>query len=421
MAFTTVVGTAANDATTLTGTAGQDVIAIATGTSKLNVRALDGVDVIDARNSTLTGSFLNGNQGADELRFLTISSSTALGGQGVDYLEAADVQSSRINGNKGADGLLITGSAGGSINGGQGTDTLDLTGSFVSTRALGDNGDDTILVRAGSNIDSTTVNGNAANDTITVQNIATFTNSSNIRGGAGNDVVTAAASATVGVTLSGDAGTDTLTGGAQADTLSGGNDNDSIVGNAQTDTINGGSGNDTMTGGTGNDRLVGGAGADDFVLSGVTAALNGSDTITDFVVAQADQIDWSANITTLANANVGTAITTATAGALATEGASIAVADNRYYVIDQVANEAAIDSAADIVTALANTGVLDAVDIAAGAGNVAALVITAADDPTTTYIYGYADDGVAAAVQIAEITLLGTVTKTGTYLTTSFA
>jgi Ca2+-binding RTX toxin-like protein len=231
-----------------------------------------------------------------------------------------------------------------------------------------------------------------------------------VTAGAGNHVV-AANIAAIAIGINGSAGT-----GAQ-----------SLAGNSAADVIIGGTGADTITGGAGNDSLTGGAGADDFVISGVTAALNGSDTITDFGVAAGDQIDWSADITTLANAVVGTAITTATAGVLATEGITIAVADNRYYVINQVANAAAIDSVADIVTALANTGVLDAVDIAQGAGNVAALVITAVDSPNTTYVYGFADDAVAASVDAAELTLLGIYTTTASalagaspFLTSSF-
>ena len=131
--------------------------------------------------------------------------------------------------------------------------------------------------------------------------------------------------------------------------------------------------------------------------------------------------------TNIANAVSGTAITTATSGALSTEGASIPVADNQYYVINQVANKALINTPAKIVTALANTGVLDAVDITAGGGNVAALIITAADDGNTTFLYGYTDDANAAAVEIAEVALLGTFTNAASalqgatpYLTTTF-
>ena len=408
MAFTTVVGSSANDATTLTGTAGQDIIAIAAGTSKLNVKALDGVDVVDARNATLTGSFLNGNQGNDELRFLTIASSTALGGQGVDYLEASDVQSSRINGNKGADGLLISGSAGGSINGGQGTDTLDLTGAFVATRALGDNGNDTILVRAGSNLDNTIVNGNAANDTITVQNIASFTNSSNIRGGAGNDVVTAAASATAGVTLNGDAGTDTLTGGAQADTLLGGSENDSLIGGAQTDTLNGGSGSDTLTGGTGIDALTGGAAADTFNADSAAAA--NRSTIADFTLAQTDVFNIDTSVGTLSGTRFAAANSIQDYANPGQAGAITLAGNTSIFVADGLNLGAAATAANSLTGANLLTAVTAGNANAVNGGGANTRVLFAIDDNAGNAVIYYGDSGNNAGFAAGEITQIAVLT-----------
>jgi Ca2+-binding RTX toxin-like protein len=67
-----------------------------------------------------------------------------------------------------------------------------------------------------------------------------------------------------------------LTGTAGNDTLTGGSLNDILDGGAGVDTLTGGAGNDTLTGGTGNDN---------FVLSGLSAAANGHDTILDFAQA----------------------------------------------------------------------------------------------------------------------------------------
>ena len=202
-----------------------------------------------------------------------------------------------------------------------------------------------------------------------------------------------------------------------------------IVGTDVNDTIKSGAGADTITGGKGDDSITGGGGADDFVFSGLTAATNGSDTITDFSVTQGDELNLGATITKLANATSGTTITTASAAALATEGSGITVADNSVYVINQVAAESTIDSVGDIVTALAADGKLDAVDLGTAKDDVGALVITAVDDPNTTYVYGYAEnsDGKTAAVEAGELALLATITNTASakegatpYLTTNF-
>jgi len=65
-------------------------------------------------------------------------------------------------------------------------------------------------------------------------------------------------------------------------------------GGAGDDTISGGEGDDTITGGAGADELSGDAGADDFVNVGIAGGAVAQDIITDFTVAQTDQIGgWS--------------------------------------------------------------------------------------------------------------------------------
>jgi len=85
-------------------------------------------------------------------------------------------------------------------------------------------------------------------------------------------------SVAVGGTQIGGRGNDTLTGTAGNDSLNGRRNNDSLIGNAGNDTLIGGNGSDTLRGGLGNDTLTGGNGSDVFVF----AALEGTDTITDF-------------------------------------------------------------------------------------------------------------------------------------------
>ena len=96
----------------------------------------------------------------------------------------------------------------------------------------------------------------------------------------------------------------------------------------------------------------------------------------------------------------------ATAGELATEGTTIALANNKLFVA-QVANVAGIDTAAEIVTAFANTGVIDALDVAASA--TAFLVISGADSATTAFVYGIVNDG-TAAIATGEVFLVGSIT-----------
>ena len=184
-----------------------------------------------------------------------------------------------------------------------------------------------------------------------------------------------------------------ITGSAAGDTITTAGENDTIAGGDGADTINGGLGDDQITGGAGADAITLGGGTDTVVFSSATST-NGSDTIGAFNTG--DTLDFSGVLTSGSVTNAsGTAgvITQATPTALATEATSIAVAANEIYVAE-VALEAGIDTAAEIVTALANTGVLDAVDVATSA--TAILVVGGADDDTTHYIYGIVNDATAA-------------------------
>ncbi|MEA1053011.1 hypothetical protein U5801_24845 [Lamprobacter modestohalophilus] len=183
-----------------------------------------------------------------------------------------------------------------------------------------------------------------------------------------------------------------------------------------------GTGGDTITGTVGDDDIDLGTGADTIIFSGSTAATNGSDIIGTFQTA--DVYNFASVLTggAIANTTAGTAITLASTAQLAASGTAIAVADQRVYLAE-VANVTAIDTVADIVTALADTGVMDAVDIAASSEVI--LIVGGADDDTTHYIYGINNNAIAA-VTAGEIALLGTVTTDITggmdgLLTTNFA
>ena len=91
---------------------------------------------------------------------------------------------------------------------------------------------------------------------------------------------------------------------------------------------------------------------------------------------------------------------------MSTESSSIQITTNKTYIAE-VALKATIDTEADIVIALTNTGVLDALDFDASADSI--LVVGGADDDTTQYIYGV-DNNSTAAIVSSEVALLGTVT-----------
>lgn len=76
-----------------------------------------------------------------------------------------------------------------------------------------------------------------------------------------------------GLSIIGNAGTNSLTGTAFNDLIDGGAGNDILIG---------GAGNDTLYGQAGNDFLTGGAGADSFVFNASLSASTNRDTVTDF-------------------------------------------------------------------------------------------------------------------------------------------
>lgn len=308
------------------------------------------------------------------------------------------------------------------IDAGAGNDTV--TGTTLGETIMGSAGADTLTAGAGT--DTISYAGAADNtdpgtQTGVVVNLGTTAITASTIGASGVGVLAdsvASIAANSAAYIYAAAG---ATNSANVDTLSG---FENITGSATADYLVGDANANTITGGAGADVIFGGAGADTFAFSGVTAATNGSDAIKDFVIAT-DILSFAGTGTTfsLANAAVGTAITLATTGALATQGTTIAVAASKLYVAEVADGDvAAITSVASLVTALADGGVIDAVDIAQAAGNKAILVLKSATG-TTTYVYGFADDAVAASVDAAELTLIGTLTSAadGTFITTSFA
>ncbi|WP_434565907.1 retention module-containing protein [Vibrio chagasii] len=128
-----------------------------------------------------------------------------------------------------------------------------------------------------------------------------------------NDTATSAAidlnvnivSNAVDINLAGETDDVQLLAGANATDLTTGSGNDRLEGGAGDDTLIGGDGNDTLIGGGGSDILTGGDGMDSFVWLNIEDGVE--DTITDFNLAEGDQIDLREVLPELKDANVNMA------------------------------------------------------------------------------------------------------------------
>lgn len=154
-------------------------------------------------------------------------------------------------------------------NGGPGNDRL--TGTAGADVRRGAGGNDTLIGLGGND----SLFGDTGND-----RLEGGPGADQLWGGDGRD------------RLLGAGGNDRLSGGAAADTLDGGIGNDRLAGDGGNDLLKGGGGRDVLDGGRGADRLSGGIGADDFVFS----RGYGRDVITDFRVAQDDELRLSARL-----------------------------------------------------------------------------------------------------------------------------
>ena len=325
MAFTTIPGTGATDATQYTGTTGIDALALVNSgaadvrafqandgvtwtnfsnvTTGLSIRGGQGNDTLTpgaVATGLLSGSFVNGNKDRDvfgtaALPLDSVANTTLFGGQGNDTILMSQVAGrglatgSILNGNKNSDTITTNGLAASSVFGGQGIDTLNINGASNGSKVQGDLDGDTITLGAGT-LNGTTINGNAGADTITDGGIITASNTSTVFGGAGNDTITIN-QATVGVILSGDNGNDTVTAGVGTDNLTGGAGTDSLTGATGADVLTGGTGADTFNqlDGVTNSNITAtaegdGGAADGSIDNGDSITVNNADIITDFEI-----------------------------------------------------------------------------------------------------------------------------------------
>jgi hypothetical protein len=248
----------------------------------------------------------------------------------------------------------------------------------------------------------------------------------NFTGGAGVDIinddglVTGATSLFQGfVNFNGGAGADEifLTNSAGV-VANGGDDADIMVGSNVIDTLRGDAGDDQLTGQGGADVITGGTGADDFIMAGiVTGGVLGVDTITDFTLAQADQIGGynATNLETLAilgnletargadNVGNDAVVTSAANVAAAVNFDALAAGTNMVLIQGNYANAAALqaDIRANVTSDgayAANDGFMVAYDN--GVNTFVALVTTAA---------GVNDNALWADAVVTDITTLSNV------------
>lgn len=299
MAFTTVGGTNARDATSFIGTVGIDTIKLTPGLSGpvfLNGRQDNDVIQINTGGVRKNDS-LAGGEGSDT--FISHNTSFLLsliqGGGAADSFGTAQsgfsLNTSSWQGNDGRDTLFVASAVGSTINGNQGLDTITISGDIRLSHLRGGSESDSITIGNNSLIDSL-IQGDAGEDEISIS-----TNGSNgkqvsnstIDGGVGSDTINGA-DATAPLLLSGGADADTIAAGNGADTLEGGHGNDSLQGNGGADQLKGGEGDDQMVystdtelfsdSGTLIDQLIGDTGLNAIAINNNLTKNNGNTTFT---------------------------------------------------------------------------------------------------------------------------------------------
>jgi hypothetical protein len=190
--------------------------------------------------------------------------------------------------------------------------------------------------------------------------------------------------------------------------------NDSLSGGDGDDTIFAGTGSDTVSGGDGDDVIRLGSGSTDstVVMFASSGSGNDNDTISTFkagaLASGGDVFNFDAFLpagATVKNTLSSGVYVKSSTTALATEGTSIGLS-NQILIGEIATNLTGVDTVGEIVTALADGGVLDAVDVAASAK---AVLMLAVDGGTSMLVYFVNNDSTAAVIA-SEVTLVGTVT-----------
>ncbi|CUR33342.1 conserved hypothetical protein [Planktothrix tepida PCC 9214] len=286
----------AGDIVTELASAGTDLIqSSVTYTLPANVEnlTLTGTTAINGTGNTLVNTIigntanniLNGGTGADQLKGSTGNDTyvvdnaldvvTELASGGTDLVQSSVTYTLPVE----VENLTLTGTT--AING---------TGNALANTVTGNTANN--ILNGSSGADQ--LKGSTGNDTYVVDNAG--------------DIVTELASegtdliqSSVTYTLPGEVENLTLTGttaingtgNTLANIITGNTANNILNGSSGADQLLGGDGNDSLSGDAANDTLTGGLGADKFIYNTnaafATSAV-GVDTITDFTIAQGDQI-----------------------------------------------------------------------------------------------------------------------------------
>lgn len=326
-------------------------------------------------------------------------------------------------------------------------ETVSLVSGGVKGESL------TVNTLNGADLTGLTLSGNrvVVNQQVTgAANLATI-DASAIAGDGNNatqDAQINASGSTVNMTVTGSAngentfvtgaGNDTVTGGSAADTITTGNGNDVInagegnnviVAGDGADTITAGTGADTITGGRDNDTITTGLGNDTLALS----VVNGSDTVTDFSVAN-DSFRVTGANDVFSVGGVAGVIGNAQgdiATAQAARNASIFATDNEVVAITTNGAAASVTTGGSEQLALADLTAATLTNLAeflaeqfnanspANANDAIIAINYTAGGSTTTYVYEAVNDGVANALQAGELSLIATVERGSTVLTSA--
>jgi Ca2+-binding RTX toxin-like protein len=287
-------------ADTMAGGLGNDTYIVDSAGDVVTENDGEGIDTVQSKititlaahvdNLLLTGAVNGTGNALDNSITGNTGTNTLDGGLGADHLL----------GGAGNDAYIIDAADTITEDTGKGTDSVFAGFDYV----LGANLENLILTGA-LDIDAT---GNAANNALTGNAGANTLDgqggADKMNGGLGDDIYFVDNTGDA-ITENLNSGTDTvkssvthtlksnvenleLTGSAAVNG-SGNAGNNAITGNAGANTLNGSGGDDVLNGGGGDDKLTGGQGADRFKFDGNSG---GTDTITDFSLAQHDVLDF---------------------------------------------------------------------------------------------------------------------------------
>jgi hypothetical protein len=302
-----------------------------------------------------------------------------------------------------------------------GTGAADISALSASTNTVVSTGTGALTIGAAARAATAmTITGGEGADSIAMENAADV-----LTGGLGTDTLVVSVAAILGgievnlaatdqvVSMNGSANSAVQSSFENVDlsaytgfgaVVTGSTGANSIVGTALADQITGGNGADTINGGDGNDaiELAETTAAVDTVV--FTAANNGFDTVTGFVIGTGgDVLDFKLLLDEASSAANAALDATADATALATEGTSINIS-NKLAIIT-VASLGAYDTAAEIVALAA--GDWDAVDITASKDGV---LLIGAVGGTSFLVYHVNASGTAnATIDTGEVVLIGSI------------